>query len=140
MNEINKTGIVKQINGNELKINILSCSACSSCAVKGFCLGSESKEKEIIVKTDNAKDFKINDEVIVTITENQAFQAIVLAYVIPLILMISTIIGVLHYKQGEITGGICGIIILIPYYFGLFLAKDKVKSKFEFKVSKKDVR
>ena len=54
--------------------------------------------------------------------------------------MISTIVGVISYQQDEIIGGICGIIVLIPYYFGLFLAKDKMKSGFEFKVSQKDAK
>ena len=52
--------------------------------------------------------------------------------------MVSTIIGLLNYKNDEILAGICGIIVLIPYYFGLFLARDKLKSGFEFKISKKD--
>ena len=140
MEDINKTGIVTQVNDSELKIKITSCSACSSCAAKNFCAGSESKEKEIIVKTENAENFDIGEEVMVSIDTSQAIKAIILAYVIPLLLMVLTIIGSIMYKQDEIIGGICGIIILIPYYFGLFLAKGKMKSKFEFKISKKDVK
>ena len=139
MNKINKTGIVKQIKNNEVTVITLSCSACSSCVAKNFCTASENKEKEIIVKTDNPDFFQINEKVIISINETQAYKAIVLAYIIPLILMLFTIIGVISYKQDEILGGIYGIIVLIPYYFGLFLTKDKMKSKFEFKISKKDV-
>lgn len=138
MDTLNKSGIIKNITKNELKIEILSCSACSSCVVKNYCTGFEAKQKEIVIKNKNVDNFQIGEEVLVSIDERQAFKSIFLAYVIPLILMVSVIIGLLNYKNDEILAGICGIIILIPYYFGLFLARDKLKSGFEFKISKKD--
>ena len=140
METIGKTGIIKNIINNELIIEIMSCSACSTCAVKNYCNGAEAKQKEIIVKNKEADKFNVGEEVVVEIDEQQAVKSIILAYVIPLILMISTIIVAVSYQQDEIIGGICGIIVLIPYYFGLFLAKDKMKSGFEFKVSKKDAK
>jgi positive regulator of sigma E activity len=106
--------------------------------IKNYCAGSETKEKEIIVKCNDTDKYKIGEEVYVSIDEQQAFKSILLAYVIPLILTILTIISVISYTNNEIIGGISGIIILIPYYFGLFLAKDKLKSGFEFRISKKD--
>ena len=138
MDSINKDGIIKSMDKDELTVEILSCSACSSCMVKNYCAGAESKQKEITVKNKNVDNFQIGEEVIVSIDEHQAFKSIILAYVIPLILMIFTVIGLLSYNNNEIIAGICGIIILIPYYFCLFLAKDKLKSGFEFKISKKD--
>ena len=138
MNTINKNGIIKEIRQNELKISILSCSSCSSCSIKNYCAGSESKEKEITVRCYDTDKYKIGEEVYVSIDEQQAFKSILLAYVFPLILTILTIISVISYTNNEIIGGISGIIILIPYYFGLFLAKDKLKSGFEFRISKKD--
>ena len=140
METIGKTGIIKKINNDEMTIEIISCSACSSCAVKNYCNTAEAKQKEIIIKNKEADKFNVGEEVLVEIDEQQAVKSIILAYVIPLILMISTIIVAVSYQQDEIIGGICGIIVLIPYYFGLFLAKDKLKSGFEFKISKKDAK
>lgn len=138
MNTISKNGIIKKITKNELIIEILSCSACNSCSIKNYCSGFESKQKEISVKNKNYVNFKKGEEVLLSIDERQAFKSVILAYVIPLIIMISTVVGMLSYKNDELIAGISGIIILIPYYFGLFLAKNKLKSDFEFKISKKD--
>lgn len=140
MDTFSKTGIIKAINHDELKIEIQSCSACSSCMVKNYCTGFETKQKEITIKHQNSDIFELNEEVIVKIDEKQAVKSVILAYVFPLVLMILTIVGMIIYNNDEIIAGICGIIILIPYYFGLFLAQDKLKSKFEFKISKKDAR
>lgn len=140
METINKSGIIKNVKNDEITVEIMSCSACSSCAVKNYCNTAEAKQKEIILKSKNADKYKIGEEVVIEIDEKQALKSIIIAYVIPLILMISTIIGVISYQQDEIIGGICGIIVLIPYYFGLFLARDKLKSGFEFKISKKDAK
>lgn len=140
METIGKKGIIRNIKNDELIIDIMSCSACASCVVKNYCNTAEAKQKEIIIKNKEADKFNVGEEVLVEIDEQQAVKSIILAYVIPLILMISTIIVAVSYQQDEIIGGICGIIVLIPYYFGLFLAKDKLKSGFEFKVSKKDAK
>ena len=140
METIAKNGIIKKINDNELSIEILSCSGCSSCAIKSYCNTAETKQKEIIVKNKGFNNFKIGEDVLVEIDEKQALKSIFLAYAVPLVLMILTIIIAINYQQNEIIGGICGIIVLIPYYFGLFLAKDKLKSGFEFKISKKDAK
>lgn len=138
MKDLSKEGIVKNINNNEITVEIQSCSACSSCMIKNYCSTSESKQKEITIKNEDAHKYKTGEAVLITIDTKQAVKSIILAYVIPLILVVSTIVGMTAYNKNEIIAGICGIIILIPYYFGLFLAKNKLKSDFEFKISKKD--
>ena len=50
MDTLYKKGIIKKINEEELTVEILSCSACSACVVKNYCTGSETKQKEIVVK------------------------------------------------------------------------------------------
>jgi sigma-E factor negative regulatory protein RseC len=103
--------------------------------VKNYCNTAEAKQKEIIIKNKEADKFNVGEEVLVEIDEQQAVKSIILAYVIPLILMISTIIVAVSYQQDEIIGGICGIIVLIPYYFGLFLLRNKFRADFKFIVS-----
>ena len=71
MTEIHKNGIIKQIHDNELKIHILSCSTCASCAAKNFCGASERKEKEIIIKTNDAYNYHTGEEVVITIDEKK---------------------------------------------------------------------
>ena len=78
MDTLNKSGIIKNITKNELKIEILSCSACSSCVVKNYCTGFEAKQKEIVIKNKNVDNFQIGEEVLVSIDERQAFKSIFL--------------------------------------------------------------
>ena len=135
MDRLYKNGIIKKINKDDITVEILSCSACSSCMVKNYCTGFENKQKEFIIKNENSDDFEIGEEIFISINERQVFKSIVIAYIIPLILTILTIVGALEYTSNEIIGGICGIIILIPYYFGLFLLRNKFRADFKFIVS-----
>ena len=50
--------------------------------------------------------------------------------------MVTTLIIVMAVTEREGVAGISGVLILMPYYLGLFLFKDKVKEKFEFKLRK----
>ena len=56
MKDLSKEGIVKNINNNEITVEIQSCSACSSCMIKNYCSTSESKQKEITIKTTSSGD------------------------------------------------------------------------------------
>jgi len=140
MEYTNKTGVIKDIKGNELIITMQSCSACSSCSLKHHCSMSENKNKELRTITSTPEHFSIGEEIIVSIAVMQGIYAVILGYLIPLILLLLSIIITTFLTNNEFIGGISGIIVLIPYYFGLFLAQDKLKSHFNFKVSKKDVR
>ena len=137
MNEIKQPATITSIDNTTVRLKFLSCSACSSCSIKGHCNLSESKEKEFIVNTSAASEYKVGEEVSVSISLSQGAKAVVFAYVLPLILMLSTIILSISEGYSETTGGISGIIILIPYYFCIFLLRKRLKKSFQFKISKR---
>lgn len=138
MEEITKTAIITGINGSQITLTINSCSACQDCSAKNFCSMSENQDKEIIVETAEAADYYLGEEVNVSISSAQGLKAVVYGYVLPLILLLAATIGAQTAGATDFISGISGIIVLIPYYFSLFLLKNKLKSDFQFKISKKN--
>lgn len=136
--DIQKTAKVISVNNKILKLKLSNCSACSSCVAHNHCAMSDPKDKIITIAAPKNSTFSIDEEVILSISASQGFYSVILGYLIPLILLILSIIITVQITQNEFIGGISGIIILIPYYFGLFLARNKLKKIFHFKVSKKD--
>ncbi len=137
MGNINKQAVITKIEANTVYLNMRSCAACQGCAAKEYCGLSETVDKQFSIETPQATLFHIGEEVDLSIDSNQGLKAVTLSYVIPLFLMISTIIIVTLLGADEFISGISGIIILIPYYFGLFLLKNRLKKAFQFKISKK---
>ncbi len=135
MNErVSHDGIITNINGDEVEVKILSKSACASCNIKGACNMSEMKEKIISVPRPKDKDLSIGQEVRVSMGLGQANKAVIFAYVIPSIILISMIFILNIFKIDEGINALISICSLVPYYLILFLFKGKIKRNFEYEI------
>jgi len=132
---ISHIGTIKSINNQHLIVRITSQTACSSCHAKGSCSSSEQEDKEIEVQPSNG-NFVIGEVVQVITTTSQGYAAVALAYLLPLILLVTILLTILSLEVGEAVAALGAIMILIPYYWLLFHYRDKIKSSFHFTVQK----
>ncbi len=137
MENVTKTATVTQVENNTVYLKMRSCAACQGCAAKEYCGLSETVDKQLSVQTPEASLFQVGEEVDLIINSGQGLKAVILGYVLPLFLLVGTIVIATLLGISEFISGISGIIVLIPYYFGLFLLKDKLKNAFQFKIAKK---
>ena len=133
-NRISHEGIITEIDSNNVRVKILSKSACASCNIKGACNMSEMKEKIINVPYPKNKDLSIGQNVNVSMGLGQANKAVIFAYVIPTIILFSMIFILNYFKIEEGINALISIGSLIPYYLILFLFKKKIKRKFEYEI------
>ena len=131
-NIVSHEGIVTNINGDDVEIKILSKSACASCNIKTSCNMSEMQEKIISVPRPKDKEFSVGQEVKVSIALEQANKAVIFAYVIPSIILVSMIFILNYFKIDEGMNALISIGSLVPYYLILFLFKDKIRHKFKY--------
>ena len=133
-NKISHEGIITKIEDSNIEIKILSRSACASCNIKGACNMSEMQEKIITIPAPKDKNLSIGQEVKISIGIGQANKAVVFAYIIPLIILVSMIFVLNALKLEEGINALISIGSLIPYYLILFLFRDKIKRKFEYEI------
>ena len=131
---VSHEGIVTEIDNNNIQIMILSKSACASCNIKTACNMSEMQEKIITIAAPKDKELTVGQEVRVSIALGQANKAVIFAYVIPSIILISMIFILNGFKIDEGINALISIGSLIPYYLILFLFKDKIKRNFEYEI------
>ena len=131
---VSHEGIVTEIDNNNIQIKILSKSACASCNIKTACNMSEMQEKIITIAAPKDKELTVGQEVRVSIALGQANKAVIFAYVIPSIILISMIFILNGFKIDEGINALISIGSLIPYYLILFLFKDKIKRNFEYEI------
>lgn len=133
---IEHEGIVEQIEGNHITVRILQQSACSECHAKGVCLASDSKEKRIDVR-DNSGQFHINERVILEGKGSMGLKAVLWAFVVPLIILVTIItlaVSVWHFSEPEAAA--TSIVALIPYGFILYALRKKMADSFKFTIKK----
>ena len=139
MEKITHQGIIIAIKKNKTaEIKIISRPSCTQCPAHHHCGFGDEKEKIISVAIPENNTYKIGETVIVSLTISIGLKAVIYSYALPLILLLSTIIITHYFNFNDFISGISGIIILIPYYFGVFLANKKLKSIFSFELKHKN--
>jgi len=96
------------------------------------------KEKIISVKSDH-QIFKIGDKVNVMMEEKIGTYAILFAYVIPFVIMISILIFGYYDKMSEPMMGISVIAFLVLYYLIIYLLRAQFDKKIIFKLEKQNI-
>lgn len=112
-------------------VTIVSQSACSACHARGGCLASDSREKEIEV-SHNLKPYHIGQQVTVVLKESSGIRALFYGYLFPFLVLVATLVVALHFSGNEVVSGLISLGMLIPYYTGLYLFRDKLTRRFEF--------
>ena len=87
---IKHDGIVIAVNGDgTVLVRIVQTSACASCKAKAMCASAESKEKEILAIGDGL--LAIGDEAEVVVQQKMGRKAVLLAYMLPFVVMMSVV-------------------------------------------------
>ena len=145
---IKHDGIVIAVNGDgTVLVRIVQTSACAACKAKAMCASAESKEKEILAlfvgeeakrREGERQDIKLGDEVVVMVQQKMGWKAILLAYMLPFIVMITVVAignGLLGIREEVIgTAALCAMGV---YYIVLGFFKDKIQKNFSFTARKK---
>lgn len=132
---IEHQGMVEQVTSNWIVVSIMAKSACAHCHLSGSCGLTDSKDKIIEVPNEGG-NYQPGEKVTVWFKESLGFKALFLGYLLPFILMLTILISVLNYTGHEGLAALSGIGILVPYYFIIYLQRDKLRKTFHFHIQK----
>lgn len=129
---ISHEGVITKISDDILEIKIIAQSACAACHAKSACTMSDQAEKVLTVPRPKDKEFTLMQKVNVTMAVGQGNKAAVLAYLLPIVLLLAVLFTCLGLGLSEGLSALISIAALVPYYFVLYLRRDKLKKRFEY--------
>lgn len=133
---IEHEGTIDNINGNQYTIRITQSSACSECHAKGACMAADTKVKMVDV-VNTSGQFKLHERVLLLGKTSIGYKAVLWAFVIPLILLISVIIASTSIWQvNELQAALLALVSLVPYYALLYIIRHKMGEKLAFSIKK----
>ena len=131
---ISHEGVITKITDDTLEIKIMAQSACAACHAKSACGMGEQAEKTLTVPRPKGQEFQLFQKVKVIMAIGQGNKAAVLAYLIPIILLLAVLFICLGVGLSEGLSALISIASLIPYYIVLYTQRDKLKKKFEYRI------
>lgn len=129
---ITHAGVVDNIDGNRVRVRIVQTSACAACKVAGHCNAAESKEKLVDVFTAEASRWQVGDAVTVAASQQMATRALLLAFGLPLFIMVAVLLAVLSLTGREGLAALCGFGALVPYYAVLWCFRKRLQQRLAF--------
>lgn len=133
---INHNGRIEKIENGKIFVRITQRSACSLCHAKGMCGAADSKEKIIEVSDTDPGRFQVGEEVALCGKSSLAMQAVLLAFVLPMAVVIVAVATGSSLGWSEEATGLTGILLLVPYYSILYFFRERLKRKFIFTLKK----
>ena len=132
--DIRHEGVIDSIDGQKVTVRILQESACSGCQASRICRAAESKEKLVDVDMSGAESLSVGQTVTVVAGERMGMTAVLLAFGLPLLLLLISLIAGVKVTGSEKVAAIASIAVLVPYYIVLFLCRDRIKKDFGFRI------
>jgi len=131
---IHHSGIVDSVEDGCVHVRIVQTSACAACKVAGYCNAAESKEKIIDVYCDSYAKYKVGQPVGVYTTGGVEVKALLWAFGIPFILLLCVLFTTWSLTDDEGLSALCAILALVPYYFTIWLLRDKIREQLTFHI------
>jgi len=132
---IEHKGFIERINGDSIRVKILSHPACDACQAKGACSISEIQHKEIEILNGTGK-YKTGELVDVIMSQSQGYSALLIAYVYPFILVFLVLMAATLSGLNELMAGLLSLSVLPLYYLIIFALRRKIRKKFVFSIRK----
>lgn len=133
--QIEHKGIIKNIQPDLIQVLIVQKSVCGDCDAKGVCIVSDKQEKIIDIESPD-KSFKTGEQVILTGRQSTGIHAVLLAFVIPFILILITLLILHLFVINEVISGMAALSVLVPYYIILSFFNKRLKADFKFEIRK----
>lgn len=135
--EISHIGVVKEITSENISVEIISESACGSCSVAGLCSAAEAKKKEIVVTAGPFDNYSVGEQVKVVLRQSMGLKAVLLAYVLPLIILMALVVSLSYTGIGELATGLIGICGVLLYFAILYFFRRRLAREYVFEIKKK---
>ena len=133
-NTIEHHGIVENIAGTHIQVRIVQTSACATCSIKGHCTSADTKEKLIDVVDEQAASYRPGDSVRVIGSVSMGMQAVALAFVVPLLLLVVSLFVSVSVGLSEPLAIGCSLMVVAVYYLLVWFCRERVGKRFSFSI------
>ena len=136
---IEHEGRVIAVDKDYISVEIVNKSACAACHAKGVCGASDDAVKVVEVAQDITtltEDYQVGETVNVVMSSAMGTQAIWLAYVVPLLVLMLSILVFSLCGAGEVLMGLGSLGAVALYYLGVFFYRKKISKIFIFSIEK----
>lgn len=132
---ITHEAVVKAVDAEHVCVTILQSSACSGCAARKMCNSAEAKEKDVEISTAEAASYRVGERVLLEGRLSDGRKAAIIAYGLPLILLLPVLFIVMALTGSEVQGALWSLATVAAYYLVVYLFfRKRLQQSFSFRI------
>ncbi|MEM8894707.1 MAG: SoxR reducing system RseC family protein [Bacteroidota bacterium] len=131
--DISHAGFVSEVSQGRVKVSLFRPEACGSCHMKDYCAGDQEERQEFEV---NADGYQVGDEVQLHMSTTTGLRAVMVAYILPFVILVSSLIIGLQSGLSENMAGLVSLLLTGLYYLLLRLFSTEIKGHFSIQIQK----
>jgi sigma-E factor negative regulatory protein RseC len=116
-----------------LQIEIHDETACDACSAQKSCCMSGAREKRIEIPFTSG-NYHPGDKVTVTGKRSMGAWATLIAFIVPLILILVALLAASSRGVGERQAAMISLSVVVIYYLGIYFFRNKFKQTFTFTI------
>ncbi len=128
------SGIITAVNKHSVTVSFKRADACGGCAAKSICHAGSCAESTTEVDVEDVSSYRLGQRVTLTINDKSGIFAVIVAYVLPLVLMLGGLFIPLAVGVEEKKAACAALLIPLLYYLLLYGFRQKLKNKIEIKL------
>lgn len=129
-------GVVTSIQDGLVKVEMHVVSACSSCKAHEKCSFVDKAEKTVEVETAEWRQYSVGERVLVSVNESLGLLAVLLAYLMPAVLLVASVVLVSLATGSEGIAALVTLAVVALYFVLLWHFHDRLQHKFSFGIQK----
>lgn len=130
--EVSHKGKVIKMTPQLTTVAFLQHGACSGCYAAAYCGMGDLAEKVVEVTTDPYAAYGVGDEVEVLLKATMGLKAVWMAYFLPLLVLLGTVLGLIGLGVGEVPAALAALAAVGVYYLLLYLLRGKLRNEYIF--------
>ena len=136
---IEHEGRVIAVSKDYISVEIVSKSACAACHARTVCAASDQAVKLVEIAQDLttlSEDYQVGETVNLVMRSTMGVQAVWIAYVVPLILLMAAILVFSLCGASELLTGLGSLGVVALWYLGVFFFRNRISKIFIFSIEK----
>lgn len=120
-----RRGIVTAISPGALHVRVKQESACTQCHARQFCTSTDCKDRDLDLRVDSGH-WRVGDEVLVIARAGIGRRAVLLAFVLPLVLLLTALSLSQTLGSSPEVGILITLLVLALYYLALYSQRHRL--------------
>ena len=130
-------GKIVEMDKESISVEIVNKSACAACHAKGVCGASDEQVRTIVLPQTLATataGYQVGDSVKLVLSASLGMKAVILAYGLPLLVLLVAILVFSALKLEQLYVGLFSWAAVAVYYIIFAIFRDKLDKEFVFHI------